>query len=549
MKFINKIIFFVLLSLSVCFNPQTGRAALAKTVQSRIDAVTVYPDRAMITRTADVDLINGNQELIIDNLPAYIIDDSVRVMGQGSVKAKISGVKVKRIFLQEHQQKKIEELRRELEKLNDGKKQLEDTLESLNTQKEFIESIKISSSDKISKELYIQKADTKNWDKVLDFIYQRLGRINEQTILFEQKKRGLLKEIKAIEAELNRYRSKRLPEKKLVEIAIEAAAKGRMTLEINYLIPGARWIPAYDVRVDSESSAICLNYYGIITQKTGEDWKDVKLSLSTAKPHISGLLPELDPWYIDFQLPVFKQAGKRAMADMVVQEAYKLSSPQEELKQETAHAESRGTSVTFNIKKRETILGKGEPFKTTITQEELQAKLSYICTPKLYEFAFLKAEVINATAYPFLQGEVSIFLGEDYVGKSRIETIPLNKSFDLHLGVDERIHVERRLIREDTDKSFIGKKAVHKFIYRITLENLMKEEKTIIVHDQVPVPKHGDIQVKLVKSVPAPVSKEDIQDGSPGLLEWKLNLSPQKTETIEFEFSVSFPKDKRISGL
>ena len=75
-------------------------------------------------------------------------------MGQGSVKAKISGVKVKRIFLQEHQQKKIEELRRELEKLNDGKKQLEDTLESLNTQKEFIESIKISSSDKISKELY-----------------------------------------------------------------------------------------------------------------------------------------------------------------------------------------------------------------------------------------------------------------------------------------------------------------------------------------------------------------------------------------------------------
>jgi len=212
MKFINKIIFFVLLSFIVCINPQAVWAS--KIIQSKIDAVTVYPDRAMITRTADVDLVNGNQELIIDNLPAYIIDDSVRVMGRGSVKAKISGVKVKRIFLQEHQQKKIEELRRELEKLNDGKKQLEDTLESLNTQKEFIESIKISSSDKISKELYIQKTDTKNWDKVLDFIYQRLGRINEQTILFEQEKRGLLKEIKAIEAELNRYRSKKLPEKK-----------------------------------------------------------------------------------------------------------------------------------------------------------------------------------------------------------------------------------------------------------------------------------------------------------------------------------------------
>ena len=549
MKFINKTIFFVLLSLFLFFNPQIGRAALAKTVQSRIDAVTVYLDRAMITRMADIDLVKGKQELVIDNLPAYIIDDSVRVMGQGSIQAKISGVKVKRIFLQEHQQKKIEELRRELEKLKDEKKQIEDKLASLNTQKKFIESIKISASENISKELYIQKADTKNWDKVLDFIYQRLDRINEQTISFEQKKRSLLKKIKVVEAELNRYRSKRLPEKKLVEIAIEAADKGRMTLKINYLIPGASWVPSYDVRVGLDSSSICLNYYGIISQKTGEDWNDVKLSLSTAKPHISGLLPELDPWYIDFRQPVFKQARKRAMSDTVMQEAYKLSSPQEELKQETAYAESRGTSVTFNIKKRETILGKGEPFKTTITQEELQAKLSYICTPKLYEFAFLKAEVVNDTKYSFLQGEVSIFLGENYVGKSKIDTIPIDKTFDLHLGIDERIHIERRLTGEKIDKSFIGKKAVHSYTYRITIENLMKEEKRIIVHDQIPVAEHPDIQVKLVRSVPAIVTKEDVQEGSPGLLEWELSLPAQKTKTIEFEFSVAFPKGKRIKGL
>jgi len=547
MKFINKIIFFVLLSLIVCINPQIVWAS--KMIQSKIDAVTVYLDRAMITRTVDIDLVKGSQDLVIDNLPAYIIDDSVRVMGQGSVKAKISGVKVKRIFLQEHQLKKIEELRGELEKIKDEKKQIEDKLVSLNTQKKFIESIKISSSDKISKELYIQKADTKNWDKVLDFIYQKLGGINEQAILFEQEKRILLKKIKALEAELNRYRSKRLPEKKLVEIAIEAAAEGKMTLRINYLIPGARWIPSYDVRVDSDSSSICLNYYGIISQKTGEDWKNVKLSLSTAKPHISGLLPELDPWYIDLQRPFFGKAMKRAMADTVMQESYKPFSPQEELKQEKAYAESRDTSVTFNIRKRETILGKGEPFKTTITQERLQAKLSYICTPKLYEFAFLKAEVINDTKYPFLQGEVSIFLGENYVGKSKIDTIPIDKRFDLHLGVDERIHVERRLIGEKTDKSFIGKKEVHSYIYRIAIENLMKKDKIIIVHDQVPVARHPDIQVKLVKSTPAIVPEEDLQERSPGLLEWQLNLPAQKTKTIEFEFSVSFPKGKRIKGL
>jgi uncharacterized protein (TIGR02231 family) len=547
MKFINKITFLVLLSLMVCINPQIVWAS--EIIQSKIDAVTVYPDRAMITRTADIDLVKGSREIVIDNLPTYIIDDSVRVVGQGSVKAKISGVKIKRIFLQEHQQKKIEELLSELEKLKDENKELEANLESLNAQKKFIESIKISTSDKISKELYIQKADTKNWDKVLDFIYQKLGRINEQAILFDQKKRGLLKKIKAIEAELNRYRNQRSPEKKLVEIAIEAEAKGKMTLKINYLITGASWVPSYDVRVDLDKSELCLNYFGIIRQRTGEDWNDVKLSMSTSKPHISGLLPELDPWYIDFRQPVFKQAMKRALADTIMQEGYKPSSPQEELKQETAYAESRGTSVTFNIKKRETILGKDEPFKTTITQEELQAKLSYICTPKLYEFAFLKAEIVNDTKYPFLEGEVSIFLGENYIGKSKIDAIPIDKTFDLHLGVDERIHVERRLIGEKTDKSFIGKKAVHSYTYRITIENLMKEEKRIIVHDQVPVARHPDIQVKLVRSVPSMVTKEDVQEESPGLLEWELSLPAQKTKTIEFEFSVAFPKGMRVKGL
>jgi uncharacterized protein (TIGR02231 family) len=447
MKFINKIIFLILLFLIVCINPQVVWAS--KNIQSKIEAVTVYLDRAMITRTVNVDLVKGEQEIVIDNLPTYIIDDSVRVMGQGIAKAKISGVKVKRIFLQEYRQKKIEELRSELEKLNDEKKQIEDKLSSLNTQKKFIESIKISSSDKISKELYIQKADTKNWNKVLDFIYKKLGRINDQAIKFEQGKRSLLKKIKVIEAELNRYRSKRSPGKKVVEIAIKAEAEGKMTLEINYIIPGARWIPSYDIRADLDSSSICLNYYGIISQKTGEDWNNVKLSLSTASPHISGYLPELDPWYIDIHRPFLGKAMKRAMADKVMQESYKSSSPLVELKQETAYAESRDTSVAFNIKKRETILGNGEPFKTTITNKELPVKLSYICTPKLYEFAFLKADVINNTEYPFLHGEVSIFLGEKYVGRSKIDTIPIDKRFDLHLGIDERIHVERRLMERE----------------------------------------------------------------------------------------------------
>jgi hypothetical protein len=77
----------------------------------------------------------------------------------------------------------------------------------------------------------------------------------------------------------------------------------------------------------------------------------------------------------------------------------------------------------------------------------------------------------------------------------------------------------------------------------------MKKGKRIIIHDQIPVAKHPDIQVKLIRSVPTVVPKEDVKEESPGLLEWELSLPAKKTETIEFEFSVAFPKGRRIKGL
>jgi hypothetical protein len=72
---------------------------------------------------------------------------------------------------------------------------------------------------------------------------------------------------------------------------VAAARGGRLQLE--YLVPGARWAPAYTVRFGRNSNEALLSVQAMVCQATGEDWNAVRLMLSTANPHSWSELPEL----------------------------------------------------------------------------------------------------------------------------------------------------------------------------------------------------------------------------------------------------------------
>ncbi len=62
---------------------------------------------------------------------------------------------------------------------------------------------------------------------------------------------------------------------------------------VRYLVPGARWTPGYTVRLDPDLKRVDLALRALVCQATGEDWKDVRLTLSTAEPQRWSELPEL----------------------------------------------------------------------------------------------------------------------------------------------------------------------------------------------------------------------------------------------------------------
>jgi hypothetical protein len=85
----------------------------------------------------------------------------------------------------------------------------------------------------------------------------------------------------------------------------------RVVVELSYVVPGARWTPAYQVKLARDGSKASIQLRAHIAQKSGEDWKGVKLRLSTALPLRFTELPELSSIRIGKAQPAPPKKGFR----------------------------------------------------------------------------------------------------------------------------------------------------------------------------------------------------------------------------------------------
>ncbi len=106
-----------------------------------ISAVTVFADRALVTRTAEVVLPKGESLVIVTGLPANLITESVRVKGQGSAGLVIGSVETRPVFSEKLVREQEQRLADELTRLKDEQRVLEDRIKGLQARLKLIESI------------------------------------------------------------------------------------------------------------------------------------------------------------------------------------------------------------------------------------------------------------------------------------------------------------------------------------------------------------------------------------------------------------------------
>ncbi len=527
--------------------------------QAVISKVTVYQDRAQVTRSATINLKPGSQIISFEGLPVLLQDDSVRVEAGGTARSIIKGIEVKRSFLAQIPDKRVKEIDLEL-------KQLERKLDSLDARKAglvaskgFVDSIKVAWGDRISHQLAAGKPAMTELNEAMGFIGSNSVKIDEQQRNIEQEKKGINQQIDALKRKKQEATGSYRKESKTVEVAVETSREGRLTVDLSGLLGKATWEPVYDLRLLQDGTVAELTYRAQVRQQTGEDWNNVDLTLSTARPASGGAPPVISPWHISLRRPVpiimpaaapraearmFKKATKSMMPENIADSGMAEEAPMPAPAPfQTASAAGEGTSVAFRIPSQVVIPSDNTRHSTVIALEKLPVSTEYVTVPKFSQMAYLTAELINRADWPLLPGTVKIFSGNTFVGSAEMKLVASGEKFRLPFGSDDQIKVKREELRQHKEAGLFGS---NRMGYRstVTIANLRRQPQTIIVKDQLPIADNSEIKVSLEDNNSLPDEKKE-----DGTLIWKLKLAAGEEKVLRYEIVVEYPKSKEVTGL
>lgn len=531
---------------------------------SKIISATVYTDSALITRSAQIDLSEGMNQVEFSRLIPEINENSLTVSGKGTAQAKIHGAFIKRDYGTETPDERMAGLTKQLEEMNDKINSENNHIQTIQSQKEFLKSVTLYSKDQLPKELVTKMPTTQELDGLVDFVGNKQGALDQKRLETELRLRDLHKQKTVIEQELNELQSPGEKMNRSIVVNVECLKKGTMTINVSYLVSGVYWYSIYDARADMNKNEVELTSYGVVKQTTSEDWKDISLALSTAKPSISGQIPYIAPWIVrPYQPPVPMKGQGLARGDAVQEmaagalqyEPYYLDSSmpaaaREEVKAEMAvsQVDTKGISISYQLPGKVTVKSDGTDHKLPVTTQILNAKFSYTSYPRLSPYAYLGTRVANAPDLQLLAGPINVFLDGDYVGESNIQNIGPGEVFDLSLGIDENVKVERKEIEKKVDDVLIAgissgsKKTRYK--YKISVENYKGKPIDVILYEAMPVSENDRIKIKVADVSLEP--KEKDWNSRKGVWRWELKLDPKAKKEIAYSFFIEHPKDMQI---
>ncbi len=525
-----------------------------------ITGVTVFRDGARVQRTGAVSVPPGTQTVVISGLPAGVDPASVRVAARGAGLALLD-VEVHHRYRTDPLREQTARLRAEVDRWRDAVQALDDEETAEQARLDFAGHLSEAAATALARAVSFGRASRDDLSQMAGHLATDTAGTLARRREIGARKRAARRELEAAEQRLAtaEKRSGRAVAYTEVSAALEASAATRAEVELSYHVPGASWRPLYDLAI--EGGKLAVSYLAEVTQQTTEDWPAVELVLSTTRRGRHETLPELDPWYIGRaqQVPRAPRARSLAMAARsgsltpgaaVPVAAAAPALPPADIPEAVLLAAGPGepgdlgSGLAYRVQRPLAVPADGGPHKTMVARFALDAALDHLAVPVLAPEAYLRATVTNTSPLLLLPGPARVFHDARFVGETSLETVAAGEEFELQLGVDDQIRVERQLRRRSTSKAVIGGTRTIDIAYEITVENHRAENTRVSVHDHIPVSTDGDIKVRLREASPDPAEQDDL-----GELTWELPLHGGQTATIRYRFTVEHPAQAAVAGL
>lgn len=511
---------------------------------SRVDRVVLYPRMAEVFRVVEV--AKPETTVVLSGLTPDLLPDSLAVTVERGG-ARIAGVSVEEIFRSEPVDERVKDLERRIQDLTAEKRRAEAAIDAFRREKKLLERGVLAIYSGGDGEKGIDRADLKRLtadevEKALTLFRDRDQALDVMVFDRERTVSDLDKKIQAAQQELDKIRTPRPKQEKVVRIGMERPAPCRIVL--SYLVPSAGFLPRYNVTLRPVEGALVFELVGEAWQRTGEDWQDASLAFSTVQPGRMAQLPPLPPWELDFRSPPVVRPlgatpgnGKVARADALEQEespGAPGSSP----------PERKFASFEVTLEGRHTLTGDGEKKMFRLARQEQRTSVAWRSIPRVTDGAYLAADGRNETGLPVFAATAGLFLEDAYAGRGRLPDIPEGAEFRIDFGKDPAVQVTRKeRLRKKEDGGVFSRVRRVRFRYEIEAQNFRKEAVPLTVLDRLPVSRHKDIVVRDVEITGGG------KEGEQGEVRWEFPLAAGEKKVLELSFTVEYPADREIDGL
>jgi uncharacterized protein (TIGR02231 family) len=546
---------FLTTSLVVLTAFLAGRAWAADLpASSAVDAVTVYPDGASVTRIVELDLPAGENAAVLKDFPLALDPSSLRVEGEAAAKLTIGAIDAK--SPRAAPPANLPELDKRIEVLKDERTNLEGAIDAANARRKFAERFADTSPTGIG-----EKGEARpiaEWRAAFAAVGDEIAGADAAIRDAQRKQREIDREI----ARLEQDRAQKPPNKLEVRIELAAAAPTRATLRVTYAVRNARWTPLYDARLDTgardRKPALELVRRAEITQSSGEDWSNVALSVSTVRTARGGSAPELSSLVVQYPQPPRPQASASGAVDTNRQLLRAAPAPMAKMEEavagdrfrvadeQQATADVSGFQVVFRIPGRVSLSASEGAKSLRVSSAAIAPDLSVRAAPVKDLTAFLEASFKQNEDAPLLPGRVSIYRDGVFVGRALMAAASKDETVRLGFGADDKIKIERNVLKRNEGSAglIVTTSKTDERAFKTTVRNGHDFPIRIAIEDQLPVSENEEIQVEMLPSTTPPTAS-NIRDRR-GVLEWAFEAKAGEVRDINFAWRIRWPKDKGV---
>ena len=506
-----------------------------------ITAVTLYPGSATIVRTARVD--GATSRVVVAELPVSFSLQTLRVDAD-------AGIRVGQIVTQDAAR---------TESGNVAEASLETRIQALKDQSATLD-VQAGAADIVK--AYLERTggepagnDRSNVQVDAKSLAAMVGAINQAALdalgkkqQVAVQKREIDKKVEALERDLKKVRSESRDSR---TVTIELATDRPGNVRISYQLNNAGWRPAYRAELNSAASSVMLERLAQVSQKTGEDWKGVRLALSTVQPRLSPSAVTPQPWLLSYVPPrPAEEAARYAYPAAAPAPAPPAAMAFAPANAEPAYRpptfQSEGVFATeFVVPTPVTLPSDGREVSLALAKVSLNTKQRIQVTPRISTTPIVIAEAEKpAGVWP--DGNLQLYRDGSYVGASAWNPQGTEK-WNLSFGRDDLVQVRLNAVKGDSGTAgFFEKRNQRRIADQITVRNNHTFAMEVLTIESSPVSTSDEVKVQTVFN-PKPTFENWEQRR--GVVAWQRTVAPQETATIDLSYSIEYPKEGAISGL